>query len=387
MRILYHHRSLGDGAEGIHIHEMIAAFRRLGHHVELISLARPSGAGRGDRGLAATARHRLPGVIAEAARLATNAPDYFVVRRALRRSQADVIYKRHALYDVATTVEAARTHVPLVLEVNTLYSLPVVRQFEPLRLVGLAAALEQRALRSARFVVAVSTPLKDRIVELAGPEVQVLVLPNGVNAETFDPASVDGHEVRKEYGLTDRFVVGWTGVLRAWHGVELLLDALRRVPEAELLVVGDGPERSTLQRFAEQFGLTERVHITGRVDHNDVPRYIAAFDVAVASGDHTGFASPMKVVEYMALARAVVVPRQPNFSDLVRDHETGLQFTPGNAVDLADRILELSASRPLRERLGRAARAVVCERLNWTANARAVMCALEERRGETRRAS
>jgi glycosyltransferase involved in cell wall biosynthesis len=153
------------------------------------------------------------------------------------------------------------------------------------------------------------------------------------------------------------------------------------------LVVGDGPERPALERLATALGVANRLHITGRVPHGDVPKFVAAFDVAVAAGDETGFASPMKVVEYMALGRAVVVPRLPNFGDLVRSDETGLQFRPGDPIDLADRIREISTSGELRERLGRAARVVVLEHLNWKANARAVLTALEEGRDGVRRAS
>jgi glycosyltransferase involved in cell wall biosynthesis len=172
-------------------------------------------------------------------------------------------------------------------------------------------------------------------------------------------------------------VVGWTGVLRSWHGAELLVQALQRLPEAVLLIVGDGPERAGLERLAGSLGVAGRMRITGRIPHADVPRYVAAFDVAVAADDRTGVASPLKVVEYMALARAVVVPRLSNFSDLVRHNATGFQFTPGDARDLADRLRELAGSSELRSRLGCAARQEVCARLNWEANARAILAALQ----------
>jgi glycosyltransferase involved in cell wall biosynthesis len=130
-----------------------------------------------------------------------------------------------------------------------------------------------------------------------------------------------------------------------------------------------------VEREAAGMGLSSRVRITGRIDHGDVPSHLAACDITVAADDRTGFASPMKVIEYMAMARAVVVPRLPNFLDIVRDGATGLTFTPGDAGDLARRINELAASEHLRRTLGSNAREDVLRSFNWQQNARDILAA------------
>jgi glycosyltransferase involved in cell wall biosynthesis len=381
VKILYHHRTLADGAEGIHIHEMVSAFRSLGHQVELISLTQQGNREKAPDGLLANLRHRLPRAAAELALLVANLPDYFLARRAFATHLPDVVYKRHALFDVAVSMASKRRGIPMVLEVNALYSHDAMRRFEPLSFRSLARALERTVIRSATVVVAVSTPMADRIREVAGADVTVLVCPNGANPNTFDPGIADGRAIRARLGLSDSFVVGWTGVLRAWHGLDMLIQSLETLPDLRLLVVGDGPERKVVEHYARTLGVHDRVIITGRIPHREVPDYVAAFDVAVASDDQTGMASPMKVVEYMALARPVVVPRLPNFEDLVRDGVTGLQFRAGDHAELSACLRLLRDSRRLRNRLGAAARDEVCDRLNWVANARAVCFALEGRSG------
>jgi glycosyltransferase involved in cell wall biosynthesis len=373
VNILYHHRTLADGAEGIHIHEMIEAFRALGHHVIVEAMARPAEAGTGRGGVIAAVRRRLPQALFECAGLALNLRDYAVTSRHLRKDRIDLVYTRHALLDIGTSLAARRQRVPVVLEVNTAYSAPSVTQFEPLQLLSMARGVERRALRSATVIVAVSTPLAGYLQQLAGPGLPILTLPNGVNPRRFDPDTTDRCEVRRRYGLQDRFVVGWAGVLRRWHGVEILLDALVLVPDAYLLLIGDGPDRPLIEKLAGERGLSDRVTITGRVRHQDMPLYLAAIDVAVAAADQTGFASPMKVVEYMAMGRPVVAPRLQNLRDLLEDDRTALFFTPGDAGDLARAIKALQRAPQLRERLSRAARATVVERRNWRRNAEAVL--------------
>lgn len=376
MNILYHHRSLADGAEGIHIHEMTEALRGLGHRVTIQSLARPEGAGQRHSARLATVRRRMPQAVFELAAAAINIHEYAALRRQLAAERFDLIYKRHALLDVGAILAARRAGIPVALEVNTAYSAPSVREFEPVRLLPLVRRAERLALRSASVVLAVSSPLAAYVRELAGPAVRVLTLANGVNPEFFDASRADGAAIRAAYGLTDQFVVGWAGILRRWHGIEVLIDAVATLPAVRLLLIGDGPARPDLERLAEERGLRGRLTVTGRVPHAAMPSHIAALDVAIAADDRTGFASPMKVLEYMGMARPVVLPRLANLADLVHDDRTGLFFEPGSAASLALAIGRLQASPPLRARLGRAARLMVEDRFNWSFNARAVLDAV-----------
>jgi glycosyltransferase involved in cell wall biosynthesis len=89
----------------------------------------------------------------------------------------------------------------------------------------------------------------------------------------------------------------------------------------------------------------------------------------------------------MAMARPVVLPRLRNFEDIAQHDRTGLFFTPGDAADLARCVRLLQASAPLRERLGRAARAAVEQRLNWRHNAAAVLDRIGPQDGQPRASS
>jgi glycosyltransferase involved in cell wall biosynthesis len=218
--------------------------------------------------------------------------------------------------------------------------------------------------------------LRDQIENCAGSDVRILVLPNGADPDLFDPARWDGAAVRANYGLGDRFVVGWVGVLRRWHGLDVLLRAVRDV-DGVLLLVGDGPDRPEIERLVDSLNMADRVRITGRIAHHAVAEHIAAFDVAVSADDRTGFASPMKVVEYMAMGRAVVVPRLPNFLDLVRDGVSGVTFAPGDSGDLASQLAALRSAPDSRRQMGREARQEVMTRLNWKENARKVLGAVK----------
>jgi glycosyltransferase involved in cell wall biosynthesis len=368
MTILYHHRTLVDGAEGIHITEMIRAFEALGHQV--VTCAPGSTRGRPGR-LPSLVRRALPQGLFECAAAAHSTIERRQGRQLLERVHPAFVYKRHALNDFGM-LEAARDRgVPSVLEVNALYSSDALQKFEPLRFRRLARTLEARALRLATFVVAVSSPMRALIEQLAKGS-RVLTLPNGVDPVQFSP-SVDGSAIRRKYGLdTSQLVVGWSGIVRSWHGLDLVLKSLAYESTAVLLVIGDGPYRKRIQDDCIALGLGQRVKFTGYVERGQMAEHLAAIDIGLVADDRTGYASPMKLLEYMAMGTAVVAPDLANIRDIVTDGTEGLLFQPGNAQSLAS-CLERLGSADLREALGRRARARVVEERNWLANARSVL--------------
>jgi glycosyltransferase involved in cell wall biosynthesis len=370
MRILYHHRTLADGAEGIHIAEMVEAFRELGHDVRVLGLAASPDATARRRWVAGL-REMLPRAAFEVAAIAGNVVEYVDVRRAIAAYRPDLLYKRHARNDVAALMAARHAGVPAVLEVNCLFTGEGYREFEPMALEPIAAALERRALRLATVRLAVSSPLARAMERQSG--LPAIVMPNGANPRRFDPAAAHPQQVRERHGLTSAFVVGWSGVLRDWHGIELLLEAIAGVPAATLLIVGDGPARPQLEARAAAMSLSHRVVITGRVPHDDMPDYVAAMDVAVVAHDRTGVASPMKLLEYMAMARPVVAPRLDNITDVVVDGREGMLFAAGNVDQLTDALRRLAANADLRRALGTAGRTAIETSRNWRANAREVL--------------
>lgn len=365
MRILYHHRTLADGAEGIHIASMVDAFRALGHEVRVCGAAATPG---GTATRAAALKAWLPGVAFEAASVVYNVPEHVAIRRAIAEWSPDLLYKRHARYDVGPLLAAQRAALPSVLEVNAVYSERPYRDFEPQALQPVAARLERAALRAATTVVAVSSPMADQVQQLSGR--RAIVVPNGADPELFDPARVvPARGAWSDSGL----VVGWSGGLRAWHGLDLLLDAVAALPQdITLLVVGDGPARVDVEAHARRLGLSGRIFITGLVPRDAMPSYVAAMDVGVVADERTGVASPMKLLEYMAMAKAVVVPDLRNLRDVVTAEQTGLMFRPGRAEDLRTAICRL-ADAALRQRLGRAAREIVVRDRNWRAIATQIL--------------
>lgn len=384
MKILYHHRTLGDGAEGIHITEMVRAFRSLGHEVVMCGPA----AGSENRAEAVPGRFSalkrlFRGPAYECLEMGYNLAGFLALARAVRCFRPDLIYDRYITYNASAVAAGWCFKVPVFLEVNA--PLAYERAFESderLYFKRLALFFEKITASCGDKTIVVSTPLKDHLVAMGVPAKKIFVLPNGVNPDTFSAGPKPEH-LGSSLGIDpSHTVIGFTGILRPWHGLDMLVAAFagifRRHEKARLLLVGDGTIRTKIEQQAETLGCRPGLVITGRVPHGDVKDYIRLFDIAV-SPKTTFYASPMKIPEYMAMGKPVVAPKSPNITDLLDDGETGLLFVPEDADSLEQALGALMADGRKRERMGAAALEKARSGMTWERNAQRVVALLKKR--------
>jgi len=386
LRILYHHRTRGEDAQGIHIRALCQAWAADGHQVRVVA-PRPEPQGEGKRaparphGQADDARPTLfgravPYWLYELLALGYNLPAFLRLLAVALRTRPDFIYERYALFNVAGLAVARLTATPLVLEVNAPLSLEL-RTHGDLTFRRLAEAIERWLCRSATRTLVVSEAMAEVLAGLGVPRTQLEVMPNGVDSRRFHPG-VHAGDIRARHGILESApLIGFVGWIRPWHGVDRLIDAVAALreeqPDLALLVVGDGPAVPALQRQVEALGLGQAVHFTGPVPAENVPQHIAAVDIAVQP-DVTGYASPIKLFEYLALGRAVVAPDRANIREVVTDGVNAVLVTPGETASLTEALRGLVTDGERRRGLAAAAAALIDERgYTWQRNARRVI--------------
>jgi len=228
-------------------------------------------------------------------------------------------------------------------------------------------------------LVAVSRSIERKIEREGRRGAPVVLIPNGVDLDGYaaqppDPSLADGVGVRPGGPL-----VGIIARIEPEKGHPTLLDAwplvLRDVPEARLLVVGEGSRREMLEDRARRLGLLggaaiagngrrpsgsfePRVVFTGRRD--DIPAIVAALDVAVLPSYRE--AQGVSLLEAMALERPIVASRVGGIPEFVDDGVTGLLVEPRDPAALAAAVVRVLRDRALAETLGRNAREVVRDR-------------------------
>lgn len=381
MKILYHHRIRSKDGQYVHMRALIDALQAQGHEVVICGPRAVESADFGaDAGWVARLKRGLPRALYEALELA------YCVVAALRLlafalwHRPDAIYERYNLFLPSGVWVKRGLRLPLLLEVNA----PLYEErsrYGGLSLHRLARWSQRYAWRGADRVLPVTRVLAECVQCVAVPSSRIVVIPNGVNAEEF-AAVPDRHGARRYLGLRDEFVLGFVGFVREWHGLErvlqLIAEARQRDQNWTLLIVGDGPARRGLEQTARALNVADRVTLTGVIARREVPLYINAFDVALQPAV-VGYASPLKLLEYLALGCAIVAPATPNLREILVDGDNALLFDPGRPISMNDKIRRLHEDIVLREKIRAGARRTIEDRgLTWRNNASTVAALYRE---------
>jgi glycosyltransferase involved in cell wall biosynthesis len=254
-------------------------------------------------------------------------------------------------------------HAAPPIVVHTFHGHVLRGYFGPLRS-NLFRLLERFLATRTTALVAVSPEVRDDLVALGiAPLEKFTVVRLGIELDERVGADGDGVETRRLLGVgPDRFVVGWIGRMTAVKRTDDVVLAVRRLRDrgvdAVLCMVGDGPDRESVERRAHELGIVRDSLFLGYQE--DVARFYAAFDALILPSANEG--TPVSAIEALAGGRPVVATEVGGVPDVVRDGVDGFLVEPGDVDAMADRLARLAADADLRRRMGEAGAGSVRER-------------------------
>ena len=210
-------------------------------------------------------------------------------------------------------------------------------------------ATRTAALRRARCIVVPSAYLRQIAIGWGLDPSRIDVVPNPAPELPEHPTR---DEARATLGI-DGFALGVAGRLTAQKALGDTLEALARVPDVALLVLGDGPERADLERRAGELGLADRVRFLGAGTRDDVIALFRAVDAALLTSAWENL--PHTLLEALATGTPVIATAVGGIPEVVRDEENGLLVPPRDIAAIASAIDRLVHDDALRASLAAAA--------------------------------
>jgi glycosyltransferase involved in cell wall biosynthesis len=226
-------------------------------------------------------------------------------------------------FDIPVCITARGTDLSLIPDFST-----------PRRLIVEAAD-------RADGLITVCQALKDRLVELGTHADRVTVLRNGVDLRRFQP--LDRQQARAALGCTRR-TLGSVGLLIERKGHHHIIQALASLPDTDLLIVGDGPERVALERLANTCGVADRVRFLGLVEQSQLAHVYSAMDALVLASSREGWANVL--LEAMACGTPVVASSVWGTPEVVAAPAAGVLMPSLDAQGVVAGVERLFAAYP-----------------------------------------
>ncbi len=270
-----------------------------------------------------------------------------LLREEVETFEPDVIHSHHPFLLGGTALRIAHTHgLPLVFTHHTRYE--DYTHNIPIDSPGVRRFVERLATNYANTCDHVFVPSESMasMIKKRGVTKPIDVVPTGVMIEKFSDDS--GQSLRESLGIpSTAFVVGHLGRLTKEKNIPFLMQALAEFVQrldpsvdARIVIFGEGPMRATIEAYFRDQRLTDRLHLAGVVEKQDVPAAFHAMDVfAFASQSET---QGMVITEAMASSVPVVAVDAPGVREVVKDGTNGALLAQCDTHEFVDALVKLS---------------------------------------------
>ena len=288
--------------------------------------------------------------------------DYFFLKNLLKKTKPDLLQGTHV--QSVGFLCALTGYRPFLLAP---FGSDVLVNPQQSKIYGV---ITKYTLKRADMILCSSESMKKAIIEFIDyPEEKIAVLPWGINLNRFNP-NVDGSRIRKRLGWEDKKIIIMTRTFSWVYGIEYFLRSIsmiiESVPEARIILCGDGPMGDKFKSFVSREGLTGHVYFAGRVQNEELPEYLASACIYVSSSLSDG--TSVSLLEAMACGLPVVVTDVDANQEWIIDGVNGFIVPKRDSQKISEKVIELLGSEELRKRFGAENIRIAQERSNWDRN-------------------
>lgn len=276
---------------------------------------------------------------------------YRLLTKLHEEEQIDIVQVRNDIFCSLLALRfKKRYNIPFVFE----YSFPIVlygfhkpKKHYLLYFWNFQRFITQYILRKSDFILPISEWMEEDLAGNGIPKSKMMPLPLGVNPKAFS-LSKDGVKIRKKYGLSNAKIILYIGSMDVARKLDVIIHAFSKIKQHQnnfkLLMVGDGNDKSNLEKLAISLGIQKDVVFTGQVSYFDMPDFIAASDICLCPVPPLAIykvSSPTKLFEYMVMQKPVVANEEIPEQKKVIERSGGGILVKFDAVSFAEGIMAL----------------------------------------------
>jgi len=291
-----------------------------------------------------------------------------------REKNSTILHASSNYFNALASLKASESlKLPVIYEMRGLWHITRTTLDSEFKYQGMyeyEEVLERSIALQATKVVTISEALKVLLLSWGIDEEKISVIPNAVDLDKFKPLEKN-KELLKKYNLKDKFVIGFIGSITKYEGLYELIKSIDRLyydgyEDIVLMIVGDGKELESLKKLSN----SQNIIFTGRVPFEEVNNYYSIFDICPFPRNNyevCRYVPPLKVLEAMAMEKAIIVSDVAPLLEIVNDRINGLVCISDDIDSLTNTILQVYRDDKLRESIAKNASEWVGENRSWKA--------------------
>ncbi|MDP2924115.1 MAG: glycosyltransferase family 4 protein [Candidatus Omnitrophota bacterium] len=298
----------------------------------------------------------------------------------------NLILSRYGPFEFVSVWFAKKNKIPVILYMEFTY----MRHYRHTHSIinklifnKIANHIERQNLKAADAIIVISQELKNYLIaKLEVDGKKIYVIHNGVNPYEFSVNIIKKEHSYQNPVPKNRMIVGFVGSISLWCGLDILIKAIHDLIKSDILknihlLSIIQVEEQRLWRFIKKYifdnNLVNHISFLEELEHSKIPSLISLMDICIIP-DHCSYTSPMKLFEYMAMAKPCIVAGTPAIREIIIHGENGYIIKSGDATELKEAIVLLANNKELRDRLGNNARRTILERgYTWENNAKKII--------------
>ncbi len=312
----------------------------------------------------------------------SNRPFFWRAKKYLENSNADAVLLRNL--KLAGRLLQTLLKLPIFFETHEIFSQSYLDAHAThaathKRKHAALLALEGRVYCQSTGLIAITAALAEDVRAHFNASAQICIAPDGVDLEAAERAKTF---IEKTQSKIPAHLL-YLGSLHQWKGVETLIAAMGKLPDAQLLIAGGEEHRiQTLKDFAHAHSVDARVHFLGKIPPAERFNVIHSASVCVLPLSRHSIASrytsPLKLFEYMAMAKPIVAGDLPAIREVLNHERNALLVPPEDPTALAQALNRLLSDGALAARLGKAAEATA-QNYSWMKRAQTMASFIQAR--------
>lgn len=262
----------------------------------------------------------------------------YSMHKIFKQNDYNMIFVRSGIIDVLLALYLKKRYkIPFVIEmanpIEQKWEIPAVDSkykylWRFISKIGTPLAIQ--LLHKADLVIPISEWLMEDFANKKIKRSKMIAVPSGVDINRF--SDTEGWKIREKYGLEDSKVVVYIGTMDKTRQLDVLIYAFSKVlknsKNVKLLMVGDGTNKSDLEKLTNDIGIKDNVIFVGQIDFKEVPHFIDVANIGVSPVPPFGFyklSSPIKMFEYMVMGKPVVANEEvPEQKKVIKESGGGI---------------------------------------------------------------